>query len=78
MKKEQAKIGVGCEIRQTPKGVYIDGVKQKGAIDVQVKKNSRKWTEVLITYLAHSFLKERACDGELLTIQELRKQRYLK
>lgn len=60
MKKERSKIGVGCEIRQTRDGVYIDGVKQKGAIDVQVKKNSRKWTEVQITYLAHSFLKERA------------------
>jgi len=53
------KIGVGCEIRQTPEGVYIDGVKQKGAIDVQVKKNSRKWTEVQITYMANSFIKEK-------------------
>lgn len=52
-------IGEGCEIKQTPQGVYVDGVKQKGAIDVQIKKNSRQWTEVQITYRAHSFFKER-------------------
>lgn len=52
-------VGEGCEIKQTPHGVYVDGVKQKGAIDVQIKKNSRQWTEVQITYRAHSFFKER-------------------
>lgn len=36
--KNDPNIGEGCEIKQTPQGVYVDGVKQKGAIDVQNKK----------------------------------------
>lgn len=53
------KIGIGCEIKQTPEGIYINGVKQEGATDVQIKKNSHHWTEVQITYMANSFIKEK-------------------
>ena len=52
-------IGTGCEILQTPKGIYIDGVQQNGVKEIKIKKNSRQWTEVQITYLAHTFKKER-------------------
>lgn len=38
MEEKEPNVGEGCEI------------KQKGAIDVQIKKNSRQWTEVQITY----------------------------
>lgn len=61
-------VGEGCEIKQTPQGVYVDGVKQKGAIDVQIKKNSRQWTEVQITYRAHSFFKEKIGSQDVLDI----------
>lgn len=52
-------IGIGCEIKQTSEGIYINGVKQEGATDVQIKKNSHHWTEVQITYMANSFIKEK-------------------
>lgn len=61
-------VGEGCEIKQTPQGVHVDGVKQKGAIDVQIKKNSRQWTEVQITYRAHSFFKEKIGSQDVLDI----------
>ena len=53
------KIGIGCEIKQTPEGIYINGVKQEGVTDVQIKKNSHRWMEVQITYMANSFIKEK-------------------
>lgn len=55
------KIGIGCEIKQTQEGIYINGVKQEGVTvtDVQIKKNSHRWTEVQITYMANSFIKEK-------------------
>lgn len=36
------KIGIGCEIKQIPEGIYINGVKQEGVTDVQIKKNSHR------------------------------------
>lgn len=58
-KGNSLRVGTGCEIKQLPYGIYIDGIKQEGAIDVQIKKNSYQWIEVQITYMANSFFKER-------------------
>ena len=57
--KYELKIGTGCKIKQAPYGIYIDDIKQEGVKDVQIKKNSRQWTEVQITYMANSFIKEK-------------------
>ena len=57
--KDELKIGTGCKIKQAPYGIYIDDIKQEGVKDVQIKKNSRQWTEVQITYMANSFIKEK-------------------
>ena len=57
--KDEPKIGIGCKIKQAPYGVYIDDIKQEGVRDVQIKKNSHQWTEVQITYMANSFIKEK-------------------
>ena len=51
--KDELKIGTGCKIKQAPYGIYIDDIKQEGVKDVQIKKNSRQWTEVQITYMAN-------------------------
>ena len=56
---DEPKIGIGCKIKQAPYGVYIDDIKQEGVRDVQIKKNSHQWTEVQITYMANSFIKEK-------------------
>lgn len=58
--KDELKIGTGCKIKQAPYGIYIDDIKQEGVKDVQIKKNSRQWTEVQITYMANSFIKEKS------------------
>ncbi len=57
--KDELKIGTGYKIKQAPYGIYIDDIKQEGVKDVQIKKNSRQWTEVQITYMANSFIKEK-------------------
>lgn len=57
--KDELKIGTGCKIKQAPYGTYIDDIKQEGVKDVQIKKNFRQWTEVQITYMANSFIKEK-------------------
>lgn len=36
--KNDPNIGEGCEIKQTPQGVYVDGIKQKGAIDAAIQQ----------------------------------------
>lgn len=50
-----------CDIRETAEGVFINGVKQTGVKDLQVKKNSHQLIEVQVDYLATSFSKEKFC-----------------
>ncbi|MDE7049927.1 MAG: hypothetical protein K2O75_03565 [Lactobacillus sp.] len=58
--KDELKIDTGCKVKQAPYGIYIDDIKQEGVKDVQIKKNSRQWTEVQITYMANTFIKEKS------------------
>lgn len=52
-----------CNIRETSQGVFINGIKQPGVKDLQIKKNSHRLIEVQINYLATSFSKEKFSNG---------------
>lgn len=56
-------LNLDCDIRETSEGVFINGVKQTGVKDLQVKKNSHRLIEVQVDYLATSFSKEKFCDS---------------